>query len=196
MSRPLERRPSPGRRYIEVGAGVIRTCEPTIVPGLLQTPDYAHAIFKGGRQLDEAAIGRRVKARIARQAILDRDTPPQLLVVIDEAVLRRPVGGARVMCDQLEHIIKMNERPNVTVQVLPLSIGAHAAIMGGFVILDFASPLDPSLVYLETATDGLYLEQQEELHRYTVIYGHAQALALSPDESTRCMESVIEQLRG
>ncbi|MEV7908127.1 DUF5753 domain-containing protein, partial [Streptomyces anulatus] len=145
--------------------------------------------------LDEVAIERRVEARLARQAILGRDAPPQLLAVIDEAALRRLVGGTDVMRAQLEHIAKLSERPNVTIQVLPLSAGAHAAIMGGFVILDFASPQDPSLVYLETATDGLYLERPEELHRYTVIYGHAQAMALSPDESVRFVESVIEQMR-
>lgn len=180
---------------IEAGAAVIRTYEPTIVPGLLQTADYARAIFKGGRLLGEAMIERSVTARLARQSILERDLPPQFLVVIDEAVLRRLVGGPEVMAAQLEHIIAMNERLNVAIQVLPLAVGAHAAVMGGFVILDFASPRDPSLVYLETATDGLYLEQPEELHRYTVIYGHAQAAALSPDESVRCLKSMIDQLR-
>jgi transcriptional regulator with XRE-family HTH domain len=179
----------------EASATLIRTYEAMFVPGLLQTADYTRAIMRAGCCLDDATIERRVEARQGRQAILDRDAPPQLWAVIDEAALQKMVGGADVMRAQLEHILKLAERPDVAIQVLPNSAGAHAAMCGGFVVLDFASELDPSLVVIETATDSLYLEQAEELRRYTVIYSHVQALALSAAESAKFMESMIRQLQ-
>lgn len=178
----------------ESGADIIRSYDTTI-PGLLQIPDYTRAIFRAGAGLDEAAIDRHVEARLARQQILARDNPPQLWTVIDEAALHRVVGGPEVMRAQLEHIIKMSEHPHIAIQVLPNTVGAHPAMAGSFVILDFGSELEPSLVYMETATDGLYLEQATELHRYTVIYSHVQALALSPEDSARHVESMVKQLQ-
>lgn len=179
----------------EAGAAIIRTYEGMLVPGLLQTADYTRALMRAGASLDDAAIERRVEARMARQAILDGDGAPQLWAVIDEAALLKMVGGPQVMRAQLGHIIKAGESQNIAVQILPNVAGAHAAMNGGFVILDFASDLDPSLVCIETATDSLYLEQAEELHRYTVMYSHVQALALSPEDSARFVESMIRQLQ-
>lgn len=176
----------------ESGASVIRNFEALLIPGLLQKPDYTRAIFRAAA-VDEEAIERHVEARNARQQILSRPSPPHLWVVIDEAALRRLVGGPDVMRAQLEHIIKMGDLPNVAVQVLLSSAGAHAAMAGGFVILDFPEP-DPSLVCMETATDTLYLEQATELQRYTVIYSHVQAAALSTEESARYVESLVKRL--
>ncbi|MFD9950657.1 helix-turn-helix domain-containing protein [Nonomuraea sp. NPDC059023] len=176
----------------ESGSAVIRTYEAMLVPGLLQTADYVRAVMRAGAWFDERAIERRVEARLARQEILDRDHPPQLWAVIDEAALRRTIGGPEVMRAQIENILKVGEQGRVAVQVLPLDAGAHAAMDGGFVILDFDE--DPSLVVIETATDTLYLETTEELHRYTVAYSHVQALALAPEASARFMESMIQQL--
>lgn len=179
----------------ESGSEIIRTYEAMLVPGLLQTPDYTRALMRAGAQLDDATIERRVEARLARQAILDREDAPHLWAVIDEAALLKMVGCPVVMAAQLDHILKLGERPNIAIQVLPNSAGAHAAMNSGFVILDFASELDPSIVCIETATDSLYLEQAEELHRYTVIYSHVQALALTVEESARYMESMTVQLQ-
>lgn len=178
----------------EAGAAFIRTYEAMLVPGLLQTADYTRALMRAGANLDDAAIERRVEARLARQAILAAENPPQLWAVIDEAALLKLVGGPQIMRAQLEHIVKVGESAHVAVQVLPNTAGAHAAMTGGFVILDFASDDDGSIVCIETATDSLYLEQPDELHRYTVIYSHVQALALSPEDSARFMESMIRQL--
>lgn len=186
----------------EAGAAIIRTYEAMLVPGLLQTADYTRALMRAGVGLDDAGIERRVEARLARQAILDRTGSPQLWAVIDEAALLKLVGGTAVMRAQIEHILKAGERPNIAVQVLPNAMGAHAAMDGGFTILDFAEPVDPStepvdpsIVCIETATDSLYLEKADELHRYTVTYSHVQALALSPEDSARFMESMIQQLQ-
>ena len=179
----------------EAGASLIRTYEAMLIPGLLQTPDYARAVFRAQvGMMDESTIERRVAARMARQEVLARENPPDLLAVIDEAALRRLVGGPAVMRAQIEHLLKVAERPTIAIQVLPLEAGAHAAIDGGFVILDFPSEEDPSLVVQETATDSLYLETPEELHRYTVMFSHVQALALAPEASARSMESMIRQL--
>lgn len=177
----------------EAGAAIIRTYEGMLVPGLLQTSDYVRAIMRAGAGFDEVGTERRVEARIARQQVLAREAPPQLWAVIDEAALRRMIGGPDVMRAQIEHILKMAELPNVAIQVLPLDTGAHASMDGGFVILDFDE--DPSLVVIETATDTLYLENQEVVHRYTVTYSHVQALALAPEASARFMESMIRQTR-
>ncbi|WP_031171565.1 helix-turn-helix domain-containing protein [Streptosporangium roseum] len=177
----------------EAGAAVIQTYEMACVPGLLQTEAYARAIIEAAHL--ENDVDRRVQARLARQAVLSRDNPPQFWAVIDEAALRRIVGGPTVMAEQLRHIIKVAEQPNVAVQVLPFEAGAHAALMGAFVILDFESELDSSLVYVENETDALYLEEPPVLHRYNVVYSHVQSRSLSPEESLLLMESLAEQLQ-
>lgn len=177
----------------ESEATIIRTYEALLVPGLLQTPAYTAAILRGGDVLDEAGIQRRVQARRARQEILERDAPA-LMAVIDEAALMRMVGGPEVMHEQIRHCVELAAREHVTVQVLPLSVGSHPALTGGaFVILDFEE--DPALVYQETATDDLWLERQEEVQRYTLIFSKVQALALSPDESVQHMARMADQLK-
>lgn len=178
----------------EAEAAVIRTYEALVIPGLLQIPEYIAAVYRGGKVLDDSSIERRVKARLARQEILERRTPPELSVVIDEAALRKMIGGPDVMRQQLRHVVTMASRPNIHIQVLPDSVGAHSALLGSFVILDFRTDLDPSIVYLETATDNLYLETPEELHRYTLIYGQVQGSSLSPEESVRYLLDLMDQL--
>ncbi|MEV6982850.1 DUF5753 domain-containing protein [Sphaerisporangium sp. NPDC051017] len=179
----------------EAGASMIRTYEAVVVPGLLQTADYMVAVFRGGQVLNEAVFERHVQARLARQEILKRRNPPTLVAVIDEAALQKNIGGPAVMRDQLEHLAEMARHPHITIQVLPNSVGAHPALDGPFVILDFPSPDDPSLVHLSTLTDSLWLETPEEIRRYTLTYSQAQASALSPDESVRHLLELHEQLQ-
>jgi len=179
----------------ESGARAIFDYQTILVPGLLQTADYARAIFRGSQVLrDEPVIERHVEARLNRQAILDRDQPFHYWSIIDEAGLTKLVGGPEVMREQLQHLCKMAAKPNITVQVLLDGAGAHAAMMGAFAILDFPSPNDPSMVYIETATDALYLEKPEELHRYRLIYSHIQSVALTPEESVRHIASLADRL--
>jgi transcriptional regulator with XRE-family HTH domain len=181
----------------EEEATQIRTYEALTVPGLLQTPEYAEAIFRAGQVLedDETAIRRKVQARVARQQILIRRNAPQLWAVVDEAALRKAIGGHEVMREQLVHLSEMAKRPNITLQVLRDSIGAHASMHGPFVILDFPGDLDPSVVYLETATDNLFLERPQELQAYTLIYNRVVAAALSVEDSVRYVASLADQLQ-
>ncbi|WP_405084819.1 helix-turn-helix domain-containing protein [Microbispora sp. NBC_01389] len=179
----------------EAEAALINTYEDLRVPGLLQTEDYATAMFKGGRVLEDAQIRRRVEARMARQSVLREETPPTLWAVIDEAALSKTVGGSAVMRQQLRHLIDMSTKPNIYIQVLPDSAGAHAAMDGAFTVLNFPDRSDPSIVYIETATSDLYLETQEELERYSLIFDLVRSSALSPELSVAYLTTLIEQPR-
>lgn len=138
--------------HFEAQAATLRSYEPLLVPGLLQTEEYARAILAarpGGKQDD---LDDQVAARIGRQAILTRADPPQLWSVVDEGVLHRRIGGPKVMHDQLEHLAALAENPQTTIQIIPASAGAHGGLLGGFVIADLDG--SPGMVYLETAAEG------------------------------------------
>ncbi len=146
----------PFAAYEEV-ASSLRTFEHTLVPGLLQTEAYARAVLATVPNIAAGDLDERVAARLARQAILDRDDPPLLWAVLDEAVLHRPIGDdAKVMREQLFHLAEMAARRNVTIEVIPYSAGGHIGLLGAFVIAEFGGA--PSVVYLETAADGQTLE--------------------------------------
>ena len=170
---------------LETDAASLRVFEPQMVPGLLQTKDYAEAVITGS--LPEAPpdqVGKRVSVRMRRQErITDLDDPLRLWAVIDEASLRRRVGSADIMRDQLAHLVEMAALPHVTVQVLPFSAGAHPGLNGQFAILEFADATDASVVYLEGITSDLYLEKDSDVHSYSVMYEHLRAQALSAEES-------------
>lgn len=184
------------RSVAEFEAEAAKICmfEALLIPGLLQTADYAAAVFRGGRVLDQALVERRIAARLARQEILEREDPPHLWVVLDEAALRKKVGGAEVMRAQLLHVVDMCSRPNIAVQVVPDDVGAHAAMSGAFVIYEYATTEDSTLVYVETGTGDLFLEKAEEVLRYTVKYDHVRALALSEEASVAHLEYLAAQL--
>jgi len=183
----------------EASAGNILTYDSVLVPGLFQTPDYAAAVFRGGRVLSEEAddgdIARRVEARMERQKILKREAPPRLWSIIDEAALRKRVGGREVMIAQLRLIVEMAGWSNITMQILPDSAGAHAATAGPFIIIDFPDDLHQPVVCLETATKSAYLEAEEDLETYTLIHKRVAASALSPEESIRYVASLADELK-
>jgi transcriptional regulator with XRE-family HTH domain len=171
---------------LEAEAASLRTYESQFIPGLLQTEDYARAIIRAGQtKPNPELVERRLAARMARQEILRRSDPPEIWAVLDEPVVARPVGGHEVMRAQLQHLIELSTSPNtpVTLQILPLAAGAHPGMNGPFVILTFPSPTDPPMVYLETATDGLYIEETADVDRYNLMFSHLVARALGPDES-------------
>ncbi|WP_248963012.1 helix-turn-helix domain-containing protein [Sphaerisporangium perillae] len=178
----------------EAGASAIRTWEIVLIPGLLQTEQYAKAVWQAGQVLDQELIERHVTARLTRQQVLVRENPPSFLALIDEAALRKRIGGAEVMRGQIHKLIEMAARPNITIQIVPDSAGAHPALEGAFVILDF--PEDPSLVYTVTTTDSLWLEKPSEYQRYSFIFSHVMTSALSPDESVRHMTALANLLEG
>jgi transcriptional regulator with XRE-family HTH domain len=179
----------------EAEATEIRSFETLLVPGLLQTPEYAASVFRGGQVVDNALIERRVQARVERQRILERPDPPMLWAVIDEAALTKHVGGVSCMRDQLQHIIRMASQPNIGIQVLPDAVGAHASMSGAFTILEYATDDDPTLVYVETTTGDLFVEGAEAVRGYTLRYGHLGASALSADASERYLVDLVKQLK-
>jgi transcriptional regulator with XRE-family HTH domain len=163
---------------LEEVATQIRAYEVQFVPGLLQTEDYARAVTLLGHDgAPPREIERRVRLRMARQSVLDRDDPPNLWAVIDEAVLRRPAGSPAVMHGQLRHLAELAERPNVTIQIIPFQAGGHSAAGGPFSILRFAEPDLPDIVYLEQLTSALYLTSRK---RWTATCGSWSASAWKP----------------
>ncbi|MEV8635458.1 helix-turn-helix transcriptional regulator [Streptosporangium sp. NPDC051023] len=152
---------------LEESATVIRNYEVQFVPGLLQTEEYARAVVRlGYPSASEEEVERRVRLRMARQRILHTPDPPHLWVVVDEAVLRRPLGGPEVMRGQIDHILRALELPNVTVQIVPFSVGGHAAAGGPFSILRFSQPDLPDVVYMEQLTSAVYLEKRDDVDSY------------------------------
>src|ERR1700678_2530153 len=151
---------------LEAAAAYIREYELQFVPGLLQIEEYARAVIRLGNLPSEDEVLRRAQARIARQEILDRDTPPKLWAVLDEGALRRVIGGRDIMQAQLRHLIEMCDHPAVTLQILPFAAGAHRAMGGPFTILRYTEPDLRDVVFIEQLTSALYLDKQTEVDAY------------------------------
>jgi len=152
---------------LEAAASIIRTYQIQFVPGLLQTEGYARALLRTGYPtVTDEEIARRSDLRLSRQEILGRPGAPQLWAVVDEGVLRRPIGGSTIMREQIEHLIRMAEHPAVTLQVLPFGVGGHSAGCGPFTILRFAEPDLHDVIYIEQLTSALYLDKPAEVDRY------------------------------
>ncbi|HEU4425544.1 MAG TPA: DUF5753 domain-containing protein [Pilimelia sp.] len=152
---------------LESAATLIRTYEAQLVPGLLQTAAYARAavLLRHG-DIDDEEVDRRVDLQVARQQLLTRPDPPQVWAVVDEAVLRKPIGGADVMRAQLRHLIQVSSLPNVNLQVVSIQAGGHAAPVGAFAILRFPEQNLPDVVYLEHLTGALFLDRREDVDHY------------------------------
>src|SRR5690606_34758935 len=179
---------------LEAAAGSIRAYEQQVVPGLLQTEEYARALIRAARpDITAEEVEKRVRVRRNRQSLLSQDDPIDLWVVLDETVVSRPVGGDAVMRDQLEYLVKAADLPNVTLQILPFEAGAHAGMDGTFTILDFPEPGDPAVVYAENATGGLFLEKPEELQKYVFIFDHIRAAAMRPEESVDLIAKLAKE---
>ncbi|MEH1124661.1 helix-turn-helix domain-containing protein [Micromonospora sp. CPCC 206061] len=179
---------------LEQAANSVRAYEQQVVPGLLQTEEYAKAMIRAARpDITADEVERRVRVRLNRQSLLTQDDPIDLWVVLDEAVLSRPVGGDAVMRAQLSRLVEAAELPNVTLQVLPFEAGAHAGMDGTFAILDFPEAGDPDVVYAENATGGLFLEKSEELRKYVFIFDHIRAAALRPEESAAVIAKLAKE---
>jgi hypothetical protein len=151
---------------LEAAASFIRNYELQFVPGLLQTEGYARALIRLGNAATEDDVMRRAEARLSRQEILSRETPPRLWAVMDEGALRRSIGGKAVMREQIRHLIDMCDHPAVTLQLLPFQIGAHPAMGGPFTILRFSEPDLRDVVYIEQLTSALYLDKPAEVDSY------------------------------
>jgi hypothetical protein len=161
--------PAPYDEYValEAEAEVMSEWETQIVPGLLQTDEYARAVIEVGADIGDAeTIQRRLALRMARQTVLVRDPPPRLSVVLDEAVLHREVGGPAVQARQLQRLYEAGRRPGVDLLVLPFSVGAHPALSESFMILDFADGARSAVVHSEGLTGGLFHLKGEDVQIY------------------------------
>ncbi|MEV1093038.1 helix-turn-helix domain-containing protein [Streptomyces microflavus] len=164
------------------------------VPGLLQTRAYAEAVHRASEmRCSEQEIEHMVDIRMKRQELLERAQPPHLWAVIDEAVVRRAVGGGRVMRDQLTHLLDQADRPHVTVQVLPFAAGAHAAAVGSFLILGGPAP-ELDVVYVDIIGGGLFMEKPAELARYKLAFEYLRAQALDIERSAALLNQVSREL--
>jgi transcriptional regulator with XRE-family HTH domain len=177
---------------LEAAAAVIRTYEIQFVPGLLQTADYARAvILLGHRNATTAEINRRVSLRMDRQRILTRRDPPHLWVVMDEAVLRRPVGGREVMRGQLTALIEASKLPNIRLQIIPFHTGGHAASGGAFSILRFRDQDLPDVVYVEQLTSAIYLDKRDDVDHYVAAMETLAAEADPPHRTAAMLAAML-----
>jgi transcriptional regulator with XRE-family HTH domain len=179
---------------LEATADAIRAYEALAVPGLLQTETYARAIADGRPDLDADEADNRLRLHLDRQALLMQEDPPDLWVVIDESVLHRRVGGRDVMREQFDHLLRVGELPNVTLQILPFAAGAHSGMDGTFTILLYEESADQNVVFLSNAAGGLFLEKEEELQRYAFVFDHLRANSLPPDEVVRVIAGLAKEL--
>ena len=180
---------------LEEDASTIWQYSTQLVPGLLQTEAYARAVL-GAIRLDSKPgdIDRRLDLRLHRQALLTRADAPEYWVILDEAVVRRQVGGPSVMVEQLGHLTEVARLPNVTLQVLPFTSGEHAGMDGEFTILHYRESSDPDVVYIENTGNDVYLENLEVTRRYNKIFDHLRAAAQNPGESIRTLGTIQSQL--
>ena len=180
---------------LEEVATQIREYEVQFVPGLLQTEEYARAVTILGHDAASAReIDRRVRLRMARQAVLDRPDPPNVWAVIDEAVLRRPAGGASAMEGQLKHLADLALRPNVTIQIVPFRVGGHSAAGGPFSILRFAEPDLQDVVYIEQLTSALYLDKPVEVDSYLEVMEQLCLQAEPVANTTKVLKQILSEI--
>jgi transcriptional regulator with XRE-family HTH domain len=176
----------------EAEALVIRDYDSAVVPGLLQTPDYVRALHEDPLPFGSPhLVDQRIQARLKRQELLTRPRPAplELHAILDEAVLHRVIGGREVMARQLRRVVEEMERPNVTVQVIPYSVGAHPALDSNFNVLEFAGPA-PDLVYSEGMVGFIYLDRAEDIGRYHKVFEHLSQIALPAGQSAELMLEV------
>ncbi|MFI9309537.1 helix-turn-helix domain-containing protein [Streptomyces triculaminicus] len=180
----------------EAEARAVRNYESLFIPGLLQTEDYAHAVIKGVLPTASAReIEQRVRARIERQEVLTKVDPLSLWVIMDEAALRRVVGGLKVMREQMQRLMEVAAEPSVTLQVIPFNAGAHAGMPGSFVLMSFPEAEDPEIIYIDSMAGDLFLEAEADVRRYSTTFENLRAVALSPDASADLIAELVKEAR-
>lgn len=171
---------------LETGAKTLRTYEPQYVTGLLQTPDYAHAVLRGGLPNgSEEELARRVAVRLRRQSLLDREDAPTLWVVMEEAVLHRVVGGPHVMREQLERLLEVSELPHVSLDIVPFTAGTHVGACAPFTYFRFEEPELPDIVYSELLCASVYLDQRADVVSH--LEAHSRMALLTSSEDSKAL---------
>ncbi|MFI7648087.1 helix-turn-helix domain-containing protein [Micromonospora sp. NPDC049460] len=180
---------------LEAAAALIRSYEVQFVPGLLQTREYARAVvLLGHGTAAPAEIERRVALRMQRQRLLRRENPPLLWAVVDEAALRRPIGGPEVMRGQVAALIEATKSPHIRLQVIPFAAGGHAAAGGAFTILRFGDQDLPDIVYIEQLTSALYLDKRDDLDYYAVAMERLCVEAEPPERTPEILGRILDDL--
>jgi transcriptional regulator with XRE-family HTH domain len=180
---------------LEADASGLRIYETQVVNGLLQTPEYAKAILREVNKKDSPGqLQRATELRIKRQHTVEKPDPPDLWLILDEAVIRRPIGGPEVMASQLKHLVEASHWPNLTLQVLPFSAGAHSALTGPFTILEFPERTDDDVVYLDSWGGPIYLEKERDVRMCSEVFDRLRAAALSTNDSVALADQVARQL--
>jgi transcriptional regulator with XRE-family HTH domain len=180
---------------LEEAALLIRLYEVQFVPGLVQTADYARAVIRLGRPSATAGeVERRLNLRLTRQEALTKPNGPRLWAVIDEAALRRPIGGRQVMRAQFVRLIEAAREPNITLQVVPFRSGGHAAEAGAFTIMRFPEADLPDVVYLEQLTSALYLDKREDVEKYTEVMERLSIEGESPMRTIEILSGMLEEV--
>ncbi|MFE7801207.1 helix-turn-helix domain-containing protein [Nocardia sp. NPDC057440] len=173
-----------------------RHYQTSFIPGLLQTEQYAIAVIDTSMpKLEASALERRARARLDRAAVLSKTDPLELWVVLDEAAIRRMVGGPEVMNGQLTRLLEEIKKKNVILQILPFGAGAHPGMAGSFTLLDFPNPADPELVYVEGIAGDELIEGHTEIRRFGVIFDQLRAMALSPRDSVSLINEAAAHMR-
>jgi hypothetical protein len=181
---------------LEAAAESVLHYHPSLVPGLLQTEAYTEEIVRSSLLAEPpGVVSQRVEVRLTRQAVLTREEDPlEFTAVLDEAGLRRQVGGPEVMREQLLHLTEITARPNITLQVLPLTKGSHPAMAGGFMIFRFPGVFEPGVVYLDNMTSDIFVEREAEVHHYRLAFDRLREMALEPQQSVTLITQIADQI--
>jgi transcriptional regulator with XRE-family HTH domain len=180
----------------EAAASATSNFEPLLVPGLLQTEEYARAVIQQfGEQPTEERVDALVKLRMTRQELLKRADPPRLSFILDEAVVRRLVGGRAVMRRQVHHLIQMADIPNVTIELVPFSAGVHPGMHGPFVVIEFPDTADEDALYLESPRgDVVYRDAPDEIKASREIFRQLRVMSLRPEGSVTYLSKVADEM--
>ena len=178
----------------EVESSFIRVYESQVIPGLLQTSEYTRAVFTGTSAFPEDKIARHMDGRRERQAILEREFPPEYAAVLDESALRRTAGTPEIMREQLLHLVDLAKRPRMSIHVLPFDAGMHGATLGSFQIMEFPEPADPSIGFSETPTSLVFVEERDDMRRMDSMWREAHSASLTANQSIEFLERAIEDL--
>jgi transcriptional regulator with XRE-family HTH domain len=195
---PSDDLPDALRSYLtfEAEARALRNYESLFLPGLLQTEEYTRAAMRHDAMAFSAKeVEERVQTRMERKALLTKEEPLELWAIVDEAAIRRLVGGAEIMRDQLLYLLNtVEQQPHVTLQVVPFDVGAHPGMNGEFVIMDFAGAEEPEVVYVEGIHGALFLDAESDIRRYTRVFDNLRAVALGPDQSASLIAAAAERM--
>jgi transcriptional regulator with XRE-family HTH domain len=179
----------------EQTANYIRSFQPLLIAGLLQTPDYARTLYRANPEMfSSEQLDEYVNTRMQRQEVLTKDDAPRLVIIEGEAALRNEVGGRQVMVAQLDRLLEATDRPNIDIQVLPFNGGAHVGLTGGFVLFGFPTPAFSDVVCIEHITGTHHMETTDEIRSYTLAFDSLRSLALSPAASLDLIRRVKNEL--